>query len=279
MKIKPLHLAIAGIALIAAICFLGKTTAPAKKDELVGGHVVPVAKPTFEAINLNELTQKAKANLSKLNLQKIDSLTAQLSSSNDKAAVLQKLINAWKAANSKIITALYAKQLAETTHQPIDYANAGAMLTDAFENCADSNLSKPLCEEAYNTLQQAIELDTNNIDNKVNLAAILMEGKNQVMGGVPILLSIVKKSPNHLKANFILAKFAVVSGQFDKAITRLEKIISLNPAYTDAYLVLANAYAQKGERVKAQSTLKQCQQHISDATAKAEINKLIEKFN
>ena len=140
-------------------------------------------------------------------------------------------------------------------------------------------MAKALSDDAFNTLQKAIELDTNNIDNKVNMAAMLMEGRKQVMDGVPILLSIVKKSPNHLKANFILAKFAVISGQNDKAIARLEKLITLYPDYTDAYLVMAKAYTAKGDMMKAKATLQTCQKHLKDAQAKAEVQQMIEKFN
>ena len=39
MKIKPFYIVIFGIILIASIYFLGKTTAPEKKDTAIGGHV------------------------------------------------------------------------------------------------------------------------------------------------------------------------------------------------------------------------------------------------
>jgi predicted Zn-dependent protease len=188
-------------------------------------------------------------------------------------------MNVWQMAGSKIITAEYAKQLAETTHNATDYAQAGDLLVTAFENAADSTLSKSIANDAFSTLQRAIELDTNNIDNKVNMAATLMESRGQVMDGVPILLGIVKKTPNHLKANFILAKFAVVSGQNDKAIVRLNRLIALYPDYTDAYLVMAKAYTAKGDMMKAKTTLLTCQQHLNNAQAKAEVQQMIEKLN
>ncbi len=280
MKIKPIHLIVGGAILVAAIYFFAKTTAPVKTDFVAGGHPMPESKPTM-ALDLSNIITQAKINLQPSQSKNIDSLSQQLSTANSaqKIILLKKLIAVWQQNGSKIISAEYTKQLAEATSQPSDFANAGAMLTDAFENAADSNMRKSLCDEAFSTLQRAIELDTNNIDNKVNMAALLMEGRGQVMDGVPILLGIVKKSPNNLKANFVLAKFAVVSGQFDKAIIRLKKIISLNPTYTDAYLTLANAYAQKGEMANAKATLQQCEQHLQDEKAKAEVKKLIEKFN
>ncbi len=278
MKIKPPYLVVAGLLLITVIYFLGRTTAPKKNETAMSGHVgMPVQ--SVSAVDLEAIIAQAKNNLKPDKAIKIDSLTNQFKNSNNKTVVLQQLINAWKLSGSKIITAEYAKQLAENTNNASDYATAGDLLVTAFENAADSTMAKALSDDAFNTLQKAIELDTNNIDNRVNMAATLMEGRKQIMDGVPILLEIVKKSPNHLKANFILAKFAVVSGQNDKAIARLDKIIALYPDYTDAYLVMAKAYTAKGEMMKAKATLQTCEKHLKDAQAKAEVQQMIEKFN
>jgi tetratricopeptide (TPR) repeat protein len=282
LKIKPLHLIVFGIALIAILFYLGKTkgTEKATAEE---GHTNTTQKPAIEnKIDFTAFIAQAKKNIDANKLKAIDTLEKQLAAQTDAAKKIElthNLAEAWKNAGSKIITAEYARQFAELTQQPKDYAIAGDLLVTAFETAADTNLSKQLVDAAFGTLQKAIELDSSNIDNKVNMAACLMEGRNQIMDGVPILLEIVKKSPNHLKANFILAKFAVVSGQYDKAITRLEKLISNNPTYTDAYLVLANAYASKGEAKKAKATLQNCQQHSTDARMKTEIDKLIKQFN
>lgn len=261
---------------------LGKTKGP-EKITVDEGHTNNPQKPVTETkINFTVFINEAKKHIDENKVKLIDSFEHQLLDATDeskKIELTQKLVDTWKNAGSKIITAEYSRQLAELTHSPKDYALAGDLLVTAFETAADTNLSKQLVDAAFGTLQKAIELDTNNIDNKVNMAACLMEGRNQIMDGVPILLEIVKKSPNHLKANFILAKFAVVSGQYDKAITRLEKLISNNPTYTDAYLVLANAYASKGEASKAKATLQKCQQHTTDTQIKSEVDKLIKQFN
>lgn len=282
MKLKPLYLIVAGIALIAIIYFLGKTNGP-EKNMAEEGHNNAAQKPLPKNnIDFTAFIAEAKKHIDADKLKVIDTLDRQLAATTDatkKTELTRNLMAAWKNAGSKIITAEYSRQLAELSQQPSDYAKAGDLLVTAFETAADTNLSKQLVDAAFSTLQKAIELDTNNIDNKVNMAACLMEGRNQIMDGVPILLEIVKKSPNHLKANFILAKFAVVSGQYDKAITRLEKLISKNPTYTDAYLVLANAYASKGEASKAKATLQKCQQHTTDAQIKSEVDKLIKQFN
>jgi tetratricopeptide (TPR) repeat protein len=285
LNIKPFHLALLGITLIALLFFFAKTKGP-NKPITEEGHTAKASTNAahISTIDYNKFIAEAKKNISADKVKMIDSFEHQLANTNttavsNKILITQQLIAAWKAAGSKIITAQYAKQLANLTQQPKDYAQAGDYLVTAFETAADSTLSIQLGNEAFEVLQKAIETDSTNIDNKVNMAACLMESRHQIMDGVPILLEIVKKSPNHLKANFILAKFAVVSGQYDKAIIRLERLIANNPSYTDAYLVLANAYSSKGDVQKAKITLQQCQQHTTDARIKTELNKLIKQFN
>jgi len=280
LKIKPIHLVITGLIAVALIYFFGKTTPPIAQQSAVmdSGHAGNQPQSTVN-IDLHEIEADAKKKLPNSTVQLIDSLNNQLAKNPSDINVLKTLSQTWQKAGSKIIVAEYAHKIAEKTNKPADYALAGDKLVIAFENASDSNLSKSLADEAFDVLQHAIELDTNNIDNKVNLAAILMESRNQVMEGVPILKDAVKKMPEHLKANFILAKFAVVSGQYDKAITRLIMLNSKYPDYTDAYLVLAKAYTAKGEMMKAKATLQTCQKHLTDAQAKAEVQQMIEKFN
>jgi lipopolysaccharide biosynthesis regulator YciM len=275
LKIKPIYLAIIGVLLVVIIFFFGKMNGPVSNTAQSEHANKPSTTNTNSSIDFNAIIVEAKKNIDVSKRKQIDSLENKLqvaTNKDDKIISLNKLISAWQNAGSKIITADYANQLAELTNSPSDLAKAGNHLVLAFETVADSSLQKPLIDMAYNTLQKAIKADSNNLENFANLGACLMEGRNQVMDGVLILKDVVKKSPNHLKANFILAKFAVVSGQYDKAITRLEKLILNNPTYTDAYLVLANAYASKGETQKAKQTLQNCQQHTTDAQIKTELD-------
>jgi lipopolysaccharide biosynthesis regulator YciM len=282
LKIQPIYLAIAGVLLVVVIFFFGKMNGPTN-DITKSEHANKTATATnTSSIDFDAIILKAKKSIAPATINQLDSLEKKLpsaSNQNEKIIILNNLIKIWQHEGSKIITANYANQLAELTQSPSDYAKAGNYLVIAFETAADSTLQKPLIDMAFGTLQKAIKADSNNIENFVNMGACLMEGRNQVMDGVLILKDVVKKSPNHLKANFILAKFAVVSGQYDKAIIRLEKLISNNPTYTDAYLVLANAYASKGEALKAKQTLQNCQRHTTDAQVKIELDQLIKQFN
>ncbi|MBK7959387.1 MAG: tetratricopeptide repeat protein [Bacteroidetes bacterium] len=71
-----------------------------------------------------------------------------------------------------------------------------------------------------------------------------MEGSNEVMNGVTLLLNVVQTSPSHYGANLLLGKFGIVSGQYEKAIARLEKVVSLQSEKIEGYFLLADAYGK-----------------------------------
>jgi tetratricopeptide (TPR) repeat protein len=56
----------------------------------------------------------------------------------------------------------------------------------------------------------------------------LVQGSNP-MEGITILRELVSKDPNNVDAQYFLGEFSVKSGQYDKAISRLEKVLELRP--------------------------------------------------
>jgi cytochrome c-type biogenesis protein CcmH/NrfG len=103
-----------------------------------------------------------------------------------------------------------------------------------------------------------------------------MEGGSSPMQGVTILLDIVRKDSTNVDALLMLGRFGIVSGQYDKAISRLEKIIYLQPQNSEAWLLMAEAYNGKGDKSKAIEMLERCKRTVTNPDAKREIDKYIE---
>ena len=71
------------------------------------------------------------------------------------------------------------------------------------------------------------------------------------MKGIQQLLSVVRKDSNNMKAHMMLGVGGFVSGQYDKAIERLQKVIKAQPDNIEAVAFLADAYAAKGDKAEA----------------------------
>ena len=112
-------------------------------------------------------------------------------------------------------------------------------------------------EQAIVLFEKAIALYPDNEDLKVGLGSCYIFGKGRVGGpqetmkGIQQLLSVVRKDSNNMKAQMMLGVGGYVSGQYDKAIERLQKVIKAQPDNLEAVAFLADTYAAKGDNKEA----------------------------
>jgi cytochrome c-type biogenesis protein CcmH/NrfG len=71
------------------------------------------------------------------------------------------------------------------------------------------------------------------------------------MKGIQQLLSVVEKDSNNMKAQMVLGIGGVISRQYDKAITRLNKVVAAQPGNLEAISWLGDAYAESGDKKNA----------------------------
>jgi Flp pilus assembly protein TadD len=133
-------------------------------------------------------------------------------------------------------------------------------------------------ENAITGYRKASEINPENTDYKIKLASSLMELGEEVMQGVQILLGIIEKNPDHIPANLTLGRYGIISGQYEKAIQRLEKVVKLDPTNTEAYFYLAEAYNGIGRKEDAIETFLQCKKLVNDPGFSAEIDNYINKI-
>jgi cytochrome c-type biogenesis protein CcmH/NrfG len=71
------------------------------------------------------------------------------------------------------------------------------------------------------------------------------------MKGIQQLLAVVRKDSTNMKAQMMLGVGGFVSGQYDKAIERLEKVVTAQPKNIEAIAFLADTYAANGNKQEA----------------------------
>lgn len=142
----------------------------------------------------------------------------------------------------------------------------------------DPAFNQFLVQEAINSYQKAIELDSNLLDVQVKLGSIFVETSPQPMQGISLLMNVIEKDSMHVNANLSLGKFGIISGQYDKAIGRLEKVLSLQPQNTEALFFAAEAYKGLGNNQQAIVYLEKCQSLIDNEELKQEIDALMQQL-
>jgi tetratricopeptide (TPR) repeat protein len=150
--------------------------------------------------------------------------------------------------NSALIVYQKAKLINNTNSWNISGDNFIQCLMDVK---VDSALLPALSQYAIKCYENSLLLDSTHMDSKLKLAQCYMELGGPPMKGVQILLSLAKEDSTNIRAQFLLAKFGLVSGQFDKVLTRTNIILSLQPENVEARLMRVDALAQLNQKKEA----------------------------
>jgi cytochrome c-type biogenesis protein CcmH/NrfG len=132
--------------------------------------------------------------------------------------------------------------------------------------------------EAIACFEEALKVNPDNVDTKIALASCYTDGTGETMKGVTLLREVTQKDSNNIAANIILGKLAIQSGQFDKAVKRLERVIALRSDNTEAMYFLAEAYKGLGDKNKAIEMFEQCKRLVNKEEFSAEIDNYIKTF-
>jgi tetratricopeptide (TPR) repeat protein len=156
------------------------------------------------------------------------------------------------------------------------WALAGARQYSVSQNDAyEADFNEFLRIEAIQSYRTAIELDSSVLDTRVKLASCYLDRSAETMMGVTMLLSVVEEDSMHVNANLLLGRFGIVSSQFDKAVKRLENVLSLQPENTEALFLIGEAYLGMGEKEKAVEAFLKCKELIESEQLKKELDQYI----
>jgi tetratricopeptide (TPR) repeat protein len=185
---------------------------------------------------------------------------------------LKSLISLYHKRGESVAEAHYTLQLGLVKKGDL-LVRAGDLFSATSAISSDEGLKHYLMDQSVESYKNAVQQDS-SVANRLKLASAYMDQGTAPMQGVAILLDVVNKDPNNADAQFLLGKFGIVSRQFDKAIVRLEKVVSLRPQNYDAVFLLAVAYSGKGDNKKATQLLDKC----SAMVTKPELKKQIEEY-
>lgn len=131
--------------------------------------------------------------------------------------------------------------------------------------------------QAKDLFERSLKLNPENDSLKVGLGACYLFGNISAapMEGIMKIRQVVEKDSTNLYAQMMLVKGSLLSGQYDKAITRLETVIRLKPGNIEALLLMADIYERMGEKLKAVNYYQQCLPLSQEPELKTAIEKRI----
>ena len=271
MKLKTTQwIAVSATILLVVVIYLFADTKkpPLTKSPEGSSHNTPKQEAETSKFDWEGYLKKVKANITG---QDTLGLIANWEKSPSEAN-FRSLMNLYHTRGESVAEAYYTLQLGLQRKDSL-LVRAGDLYaaTSAISN--DEDMHHYLIDQSVVSYKSAVEYDS-SVANRIKLANAYMEQGTAPMQGVGILLNIVAKDPDNVDALLLLGQFGIVSRQYDKAIVRLEKVVSLRPQNYDAIYLLAVAYGNKGDKNKAIELLDKCTKMVD----KPDRKKIIEDY-
>lgn len=188
------------------------------------------------------------------------------------------LAELWKSAGNNNLEAYYHYLSASADKDAAALAASGEKLISLYRNSQDTLIKNNLITFALRSLEAASTLNPDNLELKVKLGSAYVEGSPEPMKGITLLREVVEKDPENISALIMLGRFAILSGQYDKAKERLDQVLVLDPNNAEAIYFMAITQEGLGNIEKAIELLEACKKIVANPDFDAEINGYIEQL-
>lgn len=279
---KRIILAGLGIVLVFVLFFFGKTVTIKKQMPVATQAEVP-------QFNIKDTLIAEKQRLSPVQLIYVTNIENGISRGdlkNQSENQYTNLANFWRdSIGSFIPYAYYLSEAAKLDNSEKKLTFAARLILENMRREDDPGKKVWEAQTAATLFEKALKLDPDNQDLQVGLGSCYVYGEGmignaeQTMKGIQQLLQVVKKDSNNMQAQLVLGIGGVISNQYDKAIERLNKVVSFDPHNLEAVSWLADAYAATGDKQNAVKWYEQSKHLVNNPEFSKEIDARIKALN
>lgn len=196
----------------------------------------------------------------------------------------RQLARFWSdSAQAFIPFAYYTAEAAKLENSEKSLTFAARILLDNLRGVDEPSIKGWLASESKVLFEKAIAVNPDNDSSKIGLGSTYIfgasaENPQEVMQGIQKILEVSRRDSSNMYAQKMLGIGGVVSGQYDKAVERLEKVAANDPHDLEVLLMLAEGYERIGSKAKAVSWYTKAADHIANPAMKAELEKRIQQL-
>lgn len=197
------------------------------------------------AIDLDKLLLRAQNLYSQEQLSPILALEQQLNAEQapkQQAKIVKNISSTWNTLGDFALGGVYAEQVTSIAQSDSAFSIAGTTYFSCFKRDRDSLVRRFCMDKAIQSFESAISLAPEDPVHSVNLGLCYVEGGAQPMKGILIIRDIAEKHPDNVLAGLTLGRLSLRTGQYEKAIQRLDNILKNNPDNPDAHYWLGLTY-------------------------------------
>ncbi len=272
----------AGVLLLIFVYLFGQTTPP-KKD--ISTQKTDSATVVAKSVTTQDILQSFKSQLTPLQLSRVNSLEHSVVRGDVKNQQINSFIQLadfWKDSvkDGFLPYAYYVGETAKLENSEKELTFAAQLFLDNLRGQDDAGVKNWMANNARELFEKSLKLNPNNDSSKIGLGACYIFGSSantpqEVMQGIQQILEVAQRDSNNMYAQFMLGLGGEVSGQFDKAIERLSKVVQHQPNNIEAILTLADINEKKGNKKEAIKWYENAKGLINNENLIKEINERI----
>jgi len=275
LKKQQLILVGSGVVLLCLIYFFGKTIPPKKNPGAVA------AATGAKEISFNTILEASKQQLSPAQqafVAQLETAVVRGDVKEQQIKVYKQLADFWKdSAHLLIPYAYYSAQAAKLENSQKSLTFAAQFFFEGIRRQDNPELQRWMATEAKELFEKALQIAPDNDSLKIGLGSTILFGNlgEGPMEGIRKIREVADRDPENMYAQFMLGLGGMISGQYDKAIDRLLKVVQHQPENVEAMLMLAEAYERQKDKANAVKWYMESKKHINNADVVKEIEERI----
>ena len=257
---KAQWITLVSAVLLFAGLYLGAGTKPKERKAVEKSRAL-----TTESLDIEELLAEAKKTLPPTVAGEVaaaEQQFAEAAKEADKVAIFKNLSHIWYEQKRAELAGHYAQKVAELENTDAAWFTAGATFRTAAQQAENEKLKQFCNKRTLKAFENALSLDPTSATNKLNLATCYADNPpaDNPMKGILMLRELNEQEPDNVAVLNTLGRLAIQTSQFDKAILRLERAVSLSPKNKASVCLLAEAYEGAQNTAKAAEFAAKCQE-------------------
>jgi tetratricopeptide (TPR) repeat protein len=171
-----------------------------------------------------------------------------------KLDVFHQLAHFWKDS-ARIFEpyAWYEAEAARLENSEKSLTFAAHLILENLKNEENDQLKKWKALQAKDLFERSLRINDKNDSTIVGLGACYIFGNiaDNPMEGILKVRQVVEKDSTNIFAQMVLGQGSLLSGQYDRAIGRFEKVLALQPVNLEAILLMAEVFERKEDKANA----------------------------
>ena len=244
-KQQVISVAISMIAL--AFLYFSFDIAPKKNKDLEKSRTL-----NAEATSIQNLVREARTVIGD-DFKIVEALMIELDDAQEdslRIKVEERIASQWYELGHPEISAYYAQEIAEKKENADSWSIAGTTYIIAMKGTEKEKVKTWTFNRAVGAFENAISIDPENIDHKINLALTYVENPptENPMKGIVSLRTLNEKFPDNVKVLNQLGRLSIQTGQMENALKRLKSAELIESNNKTTLCLLAETYIKLGDQ-------------------------------